>query len=242
MNLAGKLKNLRPKICPSPWKGYEHYKGYGVMVLPFSSGHILGLRVFPENDFAPYHSVWHRSPEGEWTIYNDGPSLKTTCPRWWGPALKHAELNQIGIEWTGPNDLRIEMQDPPLIWTMTMAESPLLRMLNPASASMPLHSWRGATSLRLREWMARHMMGMGNLRFSFLTPSGQQAIIMPQQSFYITGSRANLKGLDLGHPVHLKINPTIGNIALPRRPVFMVGQAHAKIKNTDEYHSSRNRV
>ena len=47
MSLAGKLQDLKAEVKFSPWKGYEHFKGYGVMVLPFSSGHLLGLRVFP---------------------------------------------------------------------------------------------------------------------------------------------------------------------------------------------------
>jgi hypothetical protein len=239
MDLAAKLQHIQPRICPSPWRGYEHFKGYGVMVLPFSSGHLLGLRVFPENDFAPYVSVWHRTPEGEWSIFNDGPSLETTCPRWWGPALKHTELTRINIRWTGPRDLRVEMNDPPLSWTMTMNATPLLRSLNPLSRSMPLSTWRHTPSLKLREWMAKQLLGMGDIHFSFTTPSGHQAIIMPEQNFFISDSKAILKNQDLGHPVKLEKNPTIGKVPLPVRPVFIIGQSHAKIKDMEEYRETK---
>jgi len=37
-----------------PWLGYEYVRGWGVFALPFNSGHVLALRVFPENDFSPY--------------------------------------------------------------------------------------------------------------------------------------------------------------------------------------------
>ncbi len=49
-------------------------------------GHVLALRVFPENDFAPYRSIWHRTPDGTWSIYVDGPRVDTACPRYFGAA------------------------------------------------------------------------------------------------------------------------------------------------------------
>ena len=32
--------------------------------LPSGSGHVLALRVFPENDFSPYRTIWHRDRQG----------------------------------------------------------------------------------------------------------------------------------------------------------------------------------
>jgi hypothetical protein len=32
---------------------------------------VLALRVFPDNDFAPYRTIWHRDPGGRWAIYAD---------------------------------------------------------------------------------------------------------------------------------------------------------------------------
>jgi len=43
----------------------ERFFGYGVMGLPFRSGHVLGLRRFPASSIGPgYRSVWHRDPQG----------------------------------------------------------------------------------------------------------------------------------------------------------------------------------
>lgn len=57
VNLAARARAIAPRAERSPWDGYEYARGYGVLNLPFDSGHLLGLRVFPENDFAPYVSV-----------------------------------------------------------------------------------------------------------------------------------------------------------------------------------------
>lgn len=81
MSLARELTGLEAGIRTSPWPDHEHVRGYAVMMLPFSSGHLLGLRVFPQTDFGPYASVWHRDPAGAWSIYNDGRSLGGNGPR-----------------------------------------------------------------------------------------------------------------------------------------------------------------
>ena len=48
----------------------ERVVGFGVMGLPFASGHYLAFRDFPATSFSPaYLSVWHRNPEGVWTFY-----------------------------------------------------------------------------------------------------------------------------------------------------------------------------
>ena len=43
----------------------ERFSGYGVMGLPFASGHILSLRRFEAfSRREGYMSVWHMNPEG----------------------------------------------------------------------------------------------------------------------------------------------------------------------------------
>ena len=242
MHLAQRVQTLKPKVLPSPWPGYEHFYGYGVMILPWSSGHLLGLRVFPENDFAPYCSVWHRPPGEGWHIHNDGPSLRTTCPRWWGPALQEATLTSIDLTWTGPNRLRVELEEPDLEWTMEMSAPWTLHRLNAASAALPLPVWKMSPALHLGEWMAKRWLDLGDLRFSFETPSGQSAAIIPQEIFFIRSSEARLQGKDLGQPVRLPENPEIGSVALPKRPVFMIGHAFARILDAEEYRQMRRAV
>lgn len=235
MNLASELESIEPQVRNSPWEGHEHARGYGVMVLPFSTGHLLGLRVFPDNTFAPYRSVWHRTPDGAWSIYNDGHSLDTTCPRWWEPALEYAGLTGIELVWTGPNDLRVTMEDPELEWSMSISASAPVRALNRLNAAQPRWLWRTESFRSTEATMAKHLFGMGDLQFSFETPTGMQAAVMPEQVFFISASEARFKGEDLGHPVRLKENPTIGEILLPKRPTFFTGAAYARIDDPEEF-------
>ncbi|CAN5652347.1 hypothetical protein BH23CHL2_BH23CHL2_30560 [soil metagenome] len=242
MHLASELQEIQPQMRDSPWAGHEHYHGYGVMVMPFSSGHLLGLRVFPDTDFGPYRSVWHRTPGGDWSIFNDGHSLDTTCPRWWGPVLKHASLTGIDVTWTGPSVLRVTMEEPQLEWTMSISASLPLRAINKLSAKLPSWTWKVSPLVSARESMAKRLLGMGDLRFTFPAPNGSSATVMCEQIYFIESSEAILEGQSLGHPVRLPANPTIGDVALPTRPSFFVGKAYARIDDPDEYRQTREEV
>lgn len=239
MNLSRKASALAPRTGTSPWADHEYGRGYAVLMLPFSSGHQLGLRVFPENDFAPYVSVWHRPPEGAWSIYVDGPSLSTACPRYWGPALDSAALATIDVTWTGPTDLRVEVDEPDLVWTMSLDASAPLRALNGMNAALPLWTWKPGPLLALREWVARRYLGMGAIRLSFTTASGHEAVLLAQENYVVDESAAVLDGDALGDPVRLAENPTIGEVPLPRTPSFIFGQAQAEIADRAEYERTR---
>lgn len=242
MNLSSELQDIEPKVQASPWDDHEHYRGYAVMSLPFSSGNELGLRVFPQNDFAPYTSVWHHASDGNWSIYNDGPSLNTTCPRAWGKVLKDAELTQINVDWIGRNKLRVEMEKPRLVWTMTISAPLFLRFFNGLSAALPRRMWKSAIVRRFGETAARQFLGLGKLRFSFITPSGHDTILIPRKILFIDSAKAELEGRDLGEPIRLKENPTIGGVPLPKRPTFMIGEAQARIRDREEYERTRKEI
>ena len=51
----------------------ERFTGYGVMGMPFASGHYLALRDMVASSVGPaYRAIWHRDPEGRWTIHTTG--------------------------------------------------------------------------------------------------------------------------------------------------------------------------
>lgn len=93
--------NAREERLP----GHERFRGYGIMTLPFDSGHVLGLRVMPENDFAPFIALWHRTPHGAWSMYVDGSHPETFCPRLFGPILADTGAAEIRVRW--PDDRRL---------------------------------------------------------------------------------------------------------------------------------------
>ncbi len=233
---------IEPRMEESPWAGHEYVRGYAVMVLPFASGHLLALRAWPQSSLGPYASVWHRPPEGGWSMYSDGPSLETTCPRYWGPVTEDATLASLDVTWTGPNDLRVDVDEPRLVWTLSLSAPPLLRTVNAVNASLPRWTWKLGPLLRLREWLAMRFLDVGDIRFSFTMPSGHDAVIMPEEEYTIRESEAVLDGRSLGEPTRLEENPTIGDVPLPTRPSFVFGQAHMRITDPEEYQRTRERI
>jgi hypothetical protein len=53
--------------------------------------------------------------------------------------------------------------------------------------------------------------------------------------YFVEESTANLDGVDLGRPAHVKPNPTIGEVPLPARGVLAIGQAMRQILDRAEY-------
>ena len=96
-----------PKLAELPKDAAEHFAGYAVLGLPFSSGHFLAFRDFPVSSIGPgYRSVWHRTPGGEWTIYaNAAPEF--SCARYFGTAVQHTVETDVDIQWSGPFTARI---------------------------------------------------------------------------------------------------------------------------------------
>ena len=78
----------------------ETVTGFGVMGLPFASGHYLALRDFPAASFLPdsvpgYRSVWHRDPAGA----DDGgqPGRHVAHRRQPPPVLRGSEVQRAHL-------------------------------------------------------------------------------------------------------------------------------------------------
>lgn len=234
LDLSSRLSNLPEIRGHAPRANQEYVKGWGVFGLPFDSGHILALRVFPENDFGSYRTIWHRDPDGRWAIYVDGPRLDTACPRYYGAACEHTGYAHINLTWTGPATLRVTMDNPSLEWTLTASSTRLLDMLNAVSNVLPPASWRPRSLVRARERLARSL-GMGKIQMSGVMPSGHTGLLMPKQMYFIDESRAVLAGVDLGHPTHLALSPKIGEVPMPARGMLAIGGAVWDILDPVEY-------
>jgi hypothetical protein len=229
---------INPEMGEAPWPDHEYVRGWGVFGLPFDSGHVLALRVFPQSSFGPYRTVWHRDPAGRWSIHADARHVEHACPRYYGPACDHVGAARIGLEWTGPRALRITLDEPALTWTVTVARSSLMGLLNPLSAAMPLATWRPRALVRAREQLARGL-GMGRLQMAGVMPSGHSGALMPQRMYFVNESGAALDGVDLGSPTRLRENPLFGAVPLPARGVLAIGQAMWRIKDPVEFEDAR---
>ncbi len=235
MDLARELGTLEPVNRTSPLPGFEYVRGYGVFALPFDSGHVLALRVFPENDFAPYRTIWHRTPEGKWSIYVDGPRIDTACPRYYSMAAERNSLARISLTWTGDMELSVEMDSPKLHWNISMATSPLVTMMNAVSTAIPEPLWRKPLMLRTFERIGGALFGLGKVTLSGKAPNGHFSILMPRLMFPIVSAAAHLDGLNLGKTTQSDNNPTIGALRLPSRGIFAIGQGYFKTPDQEEY-------
>ncbi len=225
----------------APWPGHEYVKGWGVFGQPFATGHVLALRVVRENDFGSYRTLWHRDPEGAWSIYVDGPRLDTACPRYYGAACDYTGFGRLDLEWLGPATLRVRLDSPALDWVLTAVQTPLLRILNVVNDAFPLSTWRSPAMLHSRERMAR-ALGMGGLRLRGVMPSGHVGTLMPQRMYLVNDAAATLNGMDLGPPARLRDNPTIGDFPLPARGVLAIGQGGWEILDPQEYDRTRSQT
>jgi hypothetical protein len=237
-DLASRLRDFPAVRGRARWPGHEYVRGWGVFGLPFDSGHVLALRVFPENDFGSYRTLWHRDPAGRWSIYVDGARLDTACPRYYGAACETTGFANIDVTWTGPASLRILVDTPSLEWTLSASETASLRFLNALGARLPIWTWRPRALLRARERLARRL-GAGDMQFSGVMPSGHVGTLMPQRMYFIDESTATLDGMDLGRPTHCDANPAIGGVPLPARGILAIGQAMWRILDPAEYERTR---
>jgi hypothetical protein len=228
LDLASTLSRMPEVRGPAPWAGYEYVKGWAVFGLPFDSGHVLALRIMPESSIAPYRSLYHRDPLGNWALYVDGPKV-CACTKYYGAACNLTGHTRIQLEWTGPATLRVTLDQPPLNWTLTATSDRRLDLINAVSAVLPLSSWRSSPLLRARERLAK-AMGLGELELSGTTPSGDVETLMPEQIYFIDESSASLEGVDLGRPVHLHENPRLGTLPLPARGILVRGQGMWQIR------------
>jgi hypothetical protein len=237
-DLRALLAGMPESRDSAPAPGQEYVNGWGVFALPFESGDVLGLRVFPQNDFGPYLSVWHRDPAGRWAIYVDGARLDTACPRYFGSACDYTGLTKIKVAWTGRNSLRIQMSEPALDWTLKARTTPVLTFFNAVSARLPAASWRPRALVRAREVMAAGL-GMGELQLAGVMPSGHVGLLMPERMYFVDRSAARLGGRDLGRPVRAPVNPRIGQFRLPSRGVLVKGSAAWQTLDPAEYARTR---
>jgi hypothetical protein len=204
----------------------ERFAGYGVMGLTFTSGHILGLRRFPASSLGPgYTSVWHRDPEGRWSMYQNVPPDQA-CTRYFGSAVAEAAVQDIGIAWSRPNEFTVSTQgDCPITWSLSLAAVPATRFMNALGGATPGPLWRQPVFLKFMGGVASLALGAGHLALAGEAPNGQRFIANPRLIWTVDHSYATVAGQDLGSIGPLPVQAKLGDFWIPQRGLFVIGSA-----------------
>lgn len=208
-----------PKLAELPEDPAEHFAGYAVLGLPFTSGHYLAFRDFPVSSVGPgYRSVWHRTPGGEWTIYaNTTPEF--SCARYFGAAVQHTEETDVDIQWSGPFTAQITVPGV-LDWHLQMGTSAATSMLTAIAVRMPETLWRNELVLRAMGAFAGPLLKAGRMKVSGMVPNGQTFQAQPRQLWLVTDSQATIRGEDAGQPGPLEVQDHLADFWLPQRGLF----------------------
>lgn len=216
--------------------------GFGVMGLPFASGHYLALRDFPAASFLPdsipgYRSVWHRDPTGAWTFYATTPA-EHSCARYFSRATANAAVQcAVDITWTGDFTLMVEIPGV-LNWSVQLRHTPATRLLTRVGCILPERLWTQRMVLAGIGRMAGPLLDAGQVRLAGTMPNGQHFRIAPKQIWVVHSSRAVLRGRDLGDIARLAEQARLGDFRAPQRGLAVVGQGRFESFEPTRHHSA----
>ena len=206
-----------------PHSQRERFSGYGVMGLPFESGHVLGLRRFPVSSIGPaYTSIWHRSPDGRWSFWLTA-APEVSCARYSGEVSDDTHQTAIRLAWPEPYHLTIAADDPVLSWEVTFAATPTSRALSALAQRLPGPFLARENVLRVLGPVAGTFLGAGRLALTGRMPNRQTFHLVPSHVWPVAASRAYLEGADLGRPAPLPEQAAIGDFRIPQRGLLAVG-------------------
>jgi hypothetical protein len=217
----------------------ERFSGYGIMGLTFDSGHVLALRRFVATSIGPaYTAIWHRNPQGVWTIYQNVPAQQG-CPRYFGAALSQVILQEIKITWSDANQLTITMSgDANLTWNVSLTATPVTRFMNLLSSYLPEFLWQNTPFLKLMGGMAGVMLQAGHLGLLGIVPNGQSFLANPKQIWMVSSSTATLNNENLGTPAPLSNQTKLGDFWIPQQGIFAIGISHFETYDQAKHKSS----
>jgi hypothetical protein len=200
--------------------------GYGVMGLPFRSGHVLAMRRFAASSIGPgYTSIWHRRPDGEWVFYtNVAPDQ--SCPRFFGADALDAVETQIELGWTAPFFLRVAMPAVSFEWEIALGATAATRLMNVMGRLLPNPAWRSPAVLMTMSSVAGLLLGVGRVGLQGTVPNGQRFIANPRTMWTVIRSRARLGGEQFGPPGPVHPQAHLGDFWIPQRGILAIGEAH----------------
>lgn len=202
----------------------ERVSGYGVMGLPFASGHVLGLRRWTASSVGErFTSVWHRDPTGRWTFYESAP-CQVACSRYFGDGVERFQQGPIDLDWEAPARLRIRAADGAVDWTVEMEATPKTLAMSAASSVLPMAAWRSGPVLRAMGAMAGRFLGVGKVQLTGTTSNRQHFDANPLRIWFVADSHAVVEGNDCGPIGPLAEQAHLADFYFPQRGISAVGR------------------
>jgi hypothetical protein len=204
----------------------ERFNGFGVMGLPFSSGHVLALRRFMASSVGNgYTSVWHRSPDKSWTFYAD-VDPRHACTRYFGRQAAQALVTPITIKWLDDFSFEVTIESANLYWYVSATATPATVIMNAIGAVLPQSAWKHALVLRIMGKMAGAALGLQKVGLTGVAPNGQHFKANPKTIWAVKQSHASLAGEDLGKPMPLQDQAHLVDFWIPQKGILAFGQAY----------------
>ncbi len=204
----------------------ERFTGFGVLGVPFSSGHILALRHFAASSVGPgYTSVWVRDPAGVWTMHSTADP-GSACPRYFGSALASASTGGISLRWRDGHSFSVDVGDGlDLSWDLALAATPVTRLMSAVCGAVPERLWRSPAFLRAMGAVAGPVLGAGHIGLTGRVPNRQSFAARPRRMWFVRSSTAHLGGHSLGHVSAQPVQDRLGDFWIPQRGIFMIGSS-----------------
>jgi len=211
-----------------PAAASERVSGYGVMGLPFRSGHVLGLRRWTASSVGDaYTSIWHRDPVGRWTFYQSAPA-EIACTRYFGAEVERIQTGPIALDWEGERRLHVHTVDSPAVdWRIELGSSPVARLMSLVGSALPLAAWRSRPVLSAMGQVAGRSLGVGTVKLTGITSNGQPFDANPLRIWFVTSSHAVVDGQELGPIGPLAEQAHLADFYIPQRGIFAIGRFFA---------------
>lgn len=201
----------------------ERVSGYGVMGLPFASGHVLGLRRWTASSVGEgFTSIWHRDPAGSWTFY-ETVDAGSGCTRYFGDSVDRVEVGPIHVEWETSNRVHVRTADDTVDWTIDTGSTLTTRLMSAVGACIPATGWRSPTVLTAMGSIAGRALGAGKLQLTGQTSNAQHFDANPRRIWYVIASHAVVEGVDLGPPGPITEQARLADFYFPQRGIVAVG-------------------
>lgn len=209
---------------PLPATDGDSVVGFGVMGLPFATGHYLAFRDFPTSSFSPaYRSVWHRTPDGVWTFYATTPGPQS-CSRYFSSATEtDPVVCDISATWTTPWSLAIAI-DGLLDWRVDITATAMTNTLTAIGTRIPATVRESPAALAVLSRIVGPTLGLGGIRLTGDAPNGQRFRVAPRRVWRVAASTATLRGEPLGPVGPLHEQARLGDFRLPQRGICVAAQ------------------